>query len=69
MFRVLMRVFTSAPCFGLIGLLIMVPLSLGIFAACRHLLAGRKAALHRRGLCAGSQGWQQKDGDYKRPTA
>ena len=40
MFRVLMRVFTSAPCFGLIGLLIMVPLSLGIFAACRHLLAG-----------------------------
>jgi hypothetical protein len=37
----LMRVFTSVPCFGLIGLLIMVPLSLGIYAACRDLVAGK----------------------------
>jgi len=36
-----MRAFTSVPCFGLIGLLIMVPLSLGIYAACRDLAAGK----------------------------
>jgi hypothetical protein len=41
MFRFLMRIFVSAPFFGLIGLLIMVPLVLGIFAAGRDLLAGK----------------------------
>lgn len=41
MFRFLMRLFVSAPCFALIGLLIMIPLALGIFAAGRDLLAGK----------------------------
>ena len=41
MFRFLMRIFTSAPSFGLIGLLILIPLSLGIYASCRDLLAGK----------------------------
>jgi len=41
MFRFLMRIFVSAPCFLVVGLLIMIPLGLGIFAACRDLLGGR----------------------------
>jgi hypothetical protein len=36
-----MRIFTSAACFGLIGVLILIPLSLGIYASCRDLLAGK----------------------------
>ena len=41
MIRVLMRIFTSVPCIAVIGLLILFPLSLGIFAASRDLLAGK----------------------------
>jgi hypothetical protein len=41
MLRILMRGFTSVPCIGIVGLLICVPLSLGILAASRDLLAGR----------------------------
>jgi hypothetical protein len=41
MFRFFMRVFTSVPCFGVVGLLIVIPLSLGIYAASRDLLAGK----------------------------
>jgi hypothetical protein len=36
-----MRIFTSVPCIGVIGLLILVPLSLGIMAATRDLIAGK----------------------------
>lgn len=41
MIRVLMRIFTSVPCIGVIGVLIMFPLSFGILAAQRDLLAGK----------------------------
>lgn len=41
MFRFLMRIFVSAPCFLIVGLLIMIPLGLGIFAAARDLLGGK----------------------------
>ncbi len=41
MIRVLMRIFTSVPCIGVIGLLIMFPLSFGVLAAQRDLLAGK----------------------------
>jgi hypothetical protein len=36
-----MRIFTSVPCIGVIGVLIMFPLSFGILAAQRDLLAGK----------------------------
>src|ERR1700759_5002716 len=39
--RVLLRIFTSVPCIGVIGLLIMFPLALGIVAAHRDLVAGK----------------------------
>ncbi|MFI5033288.1 MAG: hypothetical protein ACHQPH_21565 [Reyranellales bacterium] len=41
LFRMLMRVFTSVPCIGIVGLLIMFPLVLGIVAAQRDLRAGK----------------------------
>lgn len=41
MVRLLMRLFTSVTCMGVVGLFILVPLSLGIWAAARDLLAGR----------------------------
>jgi hypothetical protein len=36
-----MRVFTSVPCIGIVGLLVLFPLVLGIVAAQRDLLAGK----------------------------
>lgn|SRR6476659_6989383 len=36
-----MRMFTSVPCIGVIGLLILFPLSLGIVSAHRDLIAGK----------------------------
>jgi hypothetical protein len=39
--RILMRIFTSVPCIGVIGVLILFPLSFGIVAAQRDLLAGK----------------------------
>ena len=41
MIRVLMRIFTSVPCIAVIGLLIMFPLTFGLLAAQRDLLAGK----------------------------
>ena len=41
MIRVLLRIFTSVPCIGVIGLLIMFPLLFGILAAQRDRLAGK----------------------------
>jgi hypothetical protein len=39
--RVLMRIFTSVPCIAVIGLLILFPLTFGIMAAHRDLVAGK----------------------------
>lgn len=41
MIRILMRIFTSVPCIAVIGMLIMFPLSFGVLAAQRDLLAGK----------------------------
>lgn len=41
MIRVFMRIFTSVPCIAVIGVLIMFPMTFGIIAAQRDLLAGK----------------------------